>query len=134
MQVLNLIREFEMQTIKESETIKEYSNRLIGIVNKVKLLGTNFSNSIIVQNVLITVPEKFKATISSLENSQNLSSITLVELLNALQAQKQRRFMRQEGSAEGAFQAKSQNNNGGKNNKNAEQKQQAWSFYKQQKK
>lgn len=96
MQVLNLIREFEMQTIKESETIKEYSNRLIGIVNKVKLLGTNFSNSIIVQNVLITVPEKFKATISSLENSQNLSSITLVELLNALQAQKQRRFMRQE--------------------------------------
>ena len=33
MQVLNLIREFEMQKMKESETIKEYSDRLLGIVN-----------------------------------------------------------------------------------------------------
>jgi len=34
----------------------------------------------------------------------------LAELLNALQAQEQRRFMRQAGSVEGAFFAKSQNN------------------------
>lgn len=43
MQVLNLIREFEMQQMKESETIKEYSDRLLSIVNKVRLLGTEFS-------------------------------------------------------------------------------------------
>ncbi|RVW45664.1 Retrovirus-related Pol polyprotein from transposon RE1 [Vitis vinifera] len=34
MQVLNLIREFEMQRMKELETIKDYSNRLLSIVNK----------------------------------------------------------------------------------------------------
>ncbi|XP_034674982.1 uncharacterized protein LOC117906133 [Vitis riparia] len=34
MQVLNLIREFEMQRMKESETIKNYSDRLLSIVNK----------------------------------------------------------------------------------------------------
>ncbi|KAH9697052.1 hypothetical protein KPL71_023444 [Citrus sinensis] len=34
MQVLNLIREFELQKMKESETIKEYSDRLRGIANK----------------------------------------------------------------------------------------------------
>ncbi|KAF2305835.1 hypothetical protein GH714_008300 [Hevea brasiliensis] len=34
MQVLNLVREFEMQKMKESETIKEYSDRLLNIVNK----------------------------------------------------------------------------------------------------
>ncbi|RVX05492.1 hypothetical protein CK203_013571 [Vitis vinifera] len=34
MQVLNLIREFEMQKMKESETIKDYSNKLLSIVNK----------------------------------------------------------------------------------------------------
>ena len=117
MQVLNLIREFEMQKMKESETIKEYSDRLLGIVNNVRLLGTDFSDSRIVQKILVTVPEKFEATISSLENSKDLPSITLTELLNALQAQEQRRLMRQEGAVEGAFQAKSQNNNGGKNKK-----------------
>ncbi|KAJ8620273.1 hypothetical protein MRB53_028802 [Persea americana] len=112
MQVLNMIREFEMQRMKESETIKDYSDRLldIDIVNKVRLLGADFSDSRIVQKILVTVPEKFEATISSIENSKDVSSITLAELLNALQAQEQRKLMRQERSVEGAFQAISQNN------------------------
>ncbi|KAJ8635046.1 hypothetical protein MRB53_009313 [Persea americana] len=110
MQVLNLIRDFEMQRMKESETIKDYSDRLLDIVNKVRLLGTDFSDSRIVQKILVTVPEKFEATISSIENSKDVSSITLAELLNALQAQEQRRLMRQEGSVNGAFHVTSQNN------------------------
>jgi hypothetical protein len=44
MQVLNLIREFEMQRMKELETIKDYFDRLLDIINKVRLLGTNFSD------------------------------------------------------------------------------------------
>jgi hypothetical protein len=30
--------------MKESETIKEYSNKLLDIVNKVRLLGTTFTD------------------------------------------------------------------------------------------
>ncbi|XP_028104483.1 uncharacterized protein LOC114303548 [Camellia sinensis] len=71
-QVLNLIREFEIQKMKESETIKEYFDRFLGIVNKVRLLGTDFSDSRIVQKVLVTIPKKFEATISFLENSKDL--------------------------------------------------------------
>lgn len=48
MQTLNLVREFEMQKMKESETIKEYADKLLGIVNKVRLLGSEFSDSRIV--------------------------------------------------------------------------------------
>ncbi|XP_052171526.1 uncharacterized protein LOC127787505 [Diospyros lotus] len=110
MQVLNLIREFKMQRMKESETIKDYSNILLDIVNKVRLLGTDFSDSRIVQKIFEIVPEKFEATITSLENSRDVSSITLAELLSALQAQEQKRLIRQERTAEGAFQAISQNN------------------------
>ena len=97
MQVLNFIREFEMQRMKESETIKEYSNRLLGIVNNVRLLGTEFLDARIVQKIIVTKPEKFEAIIASLDNLRDLSSITLAELLNALQAQEQRRLMRQKG-------------------------------------
>ena len=50
MQAMNLIREFEMQKIKESKIIKEYANKLLSIANKVRLLGSEFSNSRIVQN------------------------------------------------------------------------------------
>ncbi|XP_045789407.1 uncharacterized protein LOC123884367 [Trifolium pratense] len=105
MQVLNLIREFEMQHMKEFETIKEYSDKLLSIVNNVRLLGTEFSDTRIVQKILVTVPERFESTISSRENSKDLSNITLSELVYALQAQEQRRLMREEGTIEGALQA-----------------------------
>ncbi|KAF2293453.1 hypothetical protein GH714_001899 [Hevea brasiliensis] len=35
MKVLNLVREFEMQHMKESETVKAYVDRLSGIANKI---------------------------------------------------------------------------------------------------
>lgn len=65
MQVLNLIREFELQKMKESETIKEYSDRLLGIANKVRLLGSEFSDSRIVEKIPVIVPERYEATLQS---------------------------------------------------------------------
>lgn len=124
MQVLNLVREFEMQKMKELETIKEYADKLLSIVNKVRFLGSEFSDSRIVQKTLVTVSERFEATTSSLDNTKDLSRITLAELLNALQAQEERRLMRVEGSVEGVLQAKLQINLGekGKKKKNSKKK------------
>ena len=119
---MNLIQEFEMVRMKESQTIKDYAEQLLTIANKVRLLGKEFSNERVVQKNFVTLPEKYEATISSLENTKDLSSITLAELLNALQALEQRRLMRQGSSVEGAFQAKTQTNEGNtrrrKNKKN----------------
>ncbi|XP_049397348.1 uncharacterized protein LOC125861510 [Solanum stenotomum] len=84
MQVLNLIRYFELHKIKEMETIKEYSDRLMSIANKVRLLGFEFKDSRIVGKILVTVSERFEATITTLENTKDLSTITLAELLNSL--------------------------------------------------
>jgi hypothetical protein len=78
MQVLNLIREFEMQKIKESETIKKHPNKLLDIVNNVRLLDIDFYDSRIVKKILVIILEKFEATISSLKNSKDLSSITII--------------------------------------------------------
>ena len=67
----------------------------------------------IVQTIPVTLPEKYEATISSSENSKDLSSITLAELVKALQTLEQRRIMRKEGSVEGDFHDNSHNNQGG---------------------
>ncbi|KAH9793968.1 DUF4219 domain-containing protein [Citrus sinensis] len=109
MQVLNLIREFELQRMKDSETIKDYSDRLLSIANKVRLLGSEFTNSRIVQKILVTVPERYEATITTFVNTKDLSKISLAELLNALQAPDQRRLMRGDTTTEGALAAKHQN-------------------------
>ncbi|XP_047252283.1 uncharacterized protein LOC124887135 [Capsicum annuum] len=105
-QVLNLVCEFELQRIKESETIKEYSDRLLNLANRIRLLGSAFNDSRIVEKILVTAPKRFEATITTLENTKDLSKITLSELLSAFQAQEQRRVMRQGGAVKGALPAK----------------------------
>ena len=91
---MNLIREFEMVRMKESRTIKDYAEQLLTIANKVRLLRKEFSDERVVQKNFVTLLEKYEVTISSLENSKDLSSITLAELLNVLQALEQRRLVR----------------------------------------
>nr|CAD1825826.1 unnamed protein product [Ananas comosus var. bracteatus] len=90
MKGLNLMREFEKLQMKESETIKEYSDKLTSIANQTRALGTDLSDNRLIK---------------------------LAELLSALQAQEQRRLMRLEGSTEGALQAKEQQNVGVKGKK-----------------
>jgi len=98
MKVLNLMREFELQKMKKSKTMKEYSDKLLGIANKIRLLGYNFVDSRIVEKILITLPQRYETSITSLENTKDLSKITLAKVLHALQAQKQRRLMREDGA------------------------------------
>ncbi|XP_022883226.1 uncharacterized protein LOC111399980 [Olea europaea var. sylvestris] len=106
MQVLNLRREYESLKMKEAKTVKEFSDRLMKVVNKIRLLGDDLPDRRIVEKVLISLPEKFEAKISSLEDSRDLSTITLSKLVNALHATEQRRLLRQEEQVEGALFAK----------------------------
>ena len=54
MKVLNLIRDFELQKMKESESVKKYYDRLLSIANKVRLLGFVLNDSRIVEKLLVT--------------------------------------------------------------------------------
>ncbi|KAK5777469.1 hypothetical protein PVK06_045436 [Gossypium arboreum] len=54
MKILNLIREFELQKMNDSETVEEYFDKLL------------------VQKILLTVPEKIEVIISSLENTKDM--------------------------------------------------------------
>ncbi|XP_022930574.1 uncharacterized protein LOC111436982 [Cucurbita moschata] len=101
-----IFMDFELQKMKESESVKEYSHILLNIANKVRLLDSILNDSRIVEKTLVTLPEKFEVTITTLENTKDLSKISLTQLLNALQAQEQRRSMRQEGVIEGALHVK----------------------------
>ncbi|KAG8480141.1 hypothetical protein CXB51_024917 [Gossypium anomalum] len=105
-QLINLRRDFENLKMRESDTIKQYSDRIMAIVNNIRLLGDDFSESRVVEKVITTLPKKFESKISSLEDSRDLSAISLSELVNSLYALEQRRANRQEEHPEGAFQAK----------------------------
>jgi len=85
MQVLNLRREFEMLRMKEAEIIKEYFDRLLTVVNKIRLLREDLPDRMIVEKVLVSLPERFEAKILSLEDSRDLTMISLTKLMNSLQ-------------------------------------------------
>ena len=77
MQIRNLVREFELKRMKESESVKEYTDKLLEIANRVRLLGSEFAESRIVEKILVTVSERYEATITALENIKDLSRISL---------------------------------------------------------
>ena len=60
--------------MKDSEMIKEYSDRLVGISIKIRLLRSEFSESRIVQKILVSVPQRYESIIGTLENTKDLSN------------------------------------------------------------
>ncbi|KAG6508607.1 hypothetical protein ZIOFF_033983 [Zingiber officinale] len=95
----------------EYEGDEKIRDRLINLANRIRVLSTDMKDDRIVQKILVALPERFEATIASLENTKDLSDIRLAELLSALEAQEQRRLMRREVPAEameGALPARSQ--------------------------
>ncbi|XP_031281021.1 uncharacterized protein LOC116139502 [Pistacia vera] len=105
MHILNLRRKLEMLKMQESKNVKEYVDRLMNEINKIRLLDEELTDKWIVENVLVSLPERFEAKTSSPENSKDFSQITLTEFVHALQAQQQRRLLRQENNNEGAIMA-----------------------------
>lgn len=85
-QVLNLLKGFKVLKMKEEASIKNYINKVMRVVNQLRLLRENLIERKIVNKVLVSLPEKFEAKILSLENSKDLSPITVTKLVNALQA------------------------------------------------
>lgn len=92
--------------MKEEASLKDYIDKVMKVVNQLRLLGEVVPEKRVVNKILVSLPEKFKAKISSLEDSKDLSSFIVVELVNALQALKQRRAIQVEDHTESALVAR----------------------------
>ncbi|XP_022883653.1 uncharacterized protein LOC111400471 [Olea europaea var. sylvestris] len=70
MKLQMLRREFEMLKMTEEHSIKEYSSKLIEVVNQMKLHGEKISNERIIEKILITYEQRTsKRTEESLEDT-----------------------------------------------------------------
>ena len=71
--------------MKDTELVKEFTNRLLKVVNQIRVLGEDLPDKRVVEKVLVSLPEKFEAKISLLEEVRDLDQISVSELINALQ-------------------------------------------------
>ena len=58
---------FESLKMKEKENIAEYFQRVEEIVNSIRALGEEITYNIIVQKVMISLPMRYDAKVSTLE-------------------------------------------------------------------
>ncbi|OMO72757.1 hypothetical protein CCACVL1_17615 [Corchorus capsularis] len=116
--------------MKEDESVKQYADRIVALINQIKILGEqDYTNNRILDKILNTLPEKYEAKISALEVQQDVTQLSLQELINSLYSLEQRRATRQQAATEGEFSTKGKekvqtrgNKKGGwkkKNNKEA---------------
>ena len=82
--LLTLKRKFGLMKMKDNESIKDYSARLMDVVNQIRLLGKAFTDHKVVQKIMILVPQKFEAKISTIKESYGLQNLTITELTNKL--------------------------------------------------
>lgn len=69
MQLFNLRKEFKLLMMKETENIKEYIDRMINVVNQVRLQGEDLSEGRVIEKVMVTLLERFDAKVSLLEDA-----------------------------------------------------------------
>jgi hypothetical protein len=54
--------------MRDNEYVKDYSSRLIDVVNQMRLLYKAFADHKVVEKIMVSVPQKFEAKISAIED------------------------------------------------------------------
>ncbi|KAK4402482.1 Retrovirus-related Pol polyprotein from transposon TNT 1-94 [Sesamum angolense] len=110
-----LRRDFENMKMKDSETIDEYYTKVRELVNQLKAYGEDIPEKRVVEKLLISVTEKYDPIVTTIEETKDITTLTVTELVGSLEAYEKRRSKREENSLENAFQSKlnmrSQNSN-----------------------
>ncbi|KAL0449218.1 UNVERIFIED_CONTAM: hypothetical protein Slati_1478200 [Sesamum latifolium] len=102
-----LQRDFQNLKMKDSEIIQEYQTRVMTIVNQMRMYDEKVTDQFVVEKILISLTEKYAYVVAAIEQSEDLSTLTIIrELMGSLQAHEKRRFSQAEQSNDTAFQTK----------------------------
>ncbi|XP_073263189.1 uncharacterized protein [Populus alba] len=75
---------------KEGETVNAYFARVLSIANKMKAHGENLNETMITEKILQSMISKFNYVVCSIEESNNMTTMTIDELQSSLLVHEQR--------------------------------------------
>ncbi|XP_024965256.1 uncharacterized protein LOC112505607, partial [Cynara cardunculus var. scolymus] len=81
----SLRRDFETATMKNQETIQEYLARISSTVCQIRAYGDKITDETVVGKILRRLPSKFDHVVAAIEESKDLSTYTVDELMGSLQ-------------------------------------------------
>nr|GFB63344.1 retrovirus-related Pol polyprotein from transposon TNT 1-94 [Tanacetum cinerariifolium] len=91
-----LRREYELLSIKVGEKVDTYLVRMLTVVNKMKVNGDPLTASSVVAKILRSLTLKFNYVVCSIEESNNLDTMTIDELHGSLLVHEQRMTRQQQ--------------------------------------
>jgi hypothetical protein len=98
-------RDYENTKMKENESLNDYSSRLTDLINQMKSYGDEIEDQRFVEKILISIPEKFDPIIVVIENTKDLKTLGIQELLSSLKSYEQRMTRHSGKAIESAFQS-----------------------------
>lgn len=101
-----LRRDLENITMKDSETTKNFYSRVKDIVNQMSIYGEVFADKKLVEKILISLSEKYDPIVTAIEESKDIKTLSVTELMGSLEAYEQRLSRRNKAPIESAFQSK----------------------------
>ena len=85
-----LRKEFEVLQMKEGESVGAYFARTLTITNKMKIHSENMKQVVIIEKILRSMTSRFDYDIYSIEELNNLDTLTINELQSSLLVHEQR--------------------------------------------
>lgn len=82
----SLIQNFKVLQMKDSESMQDYCSRVVFIVNQIRGLRYKLSEEEVVAKVLRSLHPKFDFVAVAIEESKDITKLTLDELRGSLQA------------------------------------------------
>ncbi|GMJ02182.1 hypothetical protein HRI_003887400 [Hibiscus trionum] len=101
-----LRRQFESFRMKDEESVHDCSNNLMVIVHQMRKYGEQISDQKVVEKLLRSLTRKYESTVAAIEESKDLTVLTVDELLGSLQSHEDRHKSYEEENTEKAFQTK----------------------------
>ena len=86
----NLRRDFENLQMKDSDSIDLFFAKAMGIVNKIRSYGETLGDQQVEEKILRSLPNKFDSRVAAIEESKDLSLLSIDELMGSLLSHEQR--------------------------------------------
>ncbi|XP_038882436.1 uncharacterized protein LOC120073707 [Benincasa hispida] len=98
--------DYESLLMKVSESVLDYISRLLAVVNEMKRYGETIDDEQVVENILCSLDEKFNFIVVAIEESKDLSIMSIDKLMSSLQAHEEKLLKQKKQTTEQLFQSK----------------------------
>ncbi|CAL2278134.1 unnamed protein product [Prunus armeniaca] len=113
---MGLRRDFEYTRMRDDETLSGYLTCLLELVNQMKGYGEDLSKGRLVQKLLISLTKEFDPVCYVIEQTKDIETIEVQEVIAALRGFAQRLDRHAESTTERAFSSMSINQKGSQSN------------------